>query len=151
MLRGKSLLSQQPDFAEQREWLEETISESGLLIDYYPKYHCEFNHIEMFWGAAKAWCRARCTFNFKYFVSLVPQAISSVSLSKIRKFARKSYRYMDAYRIKNGAGNSLTCQQIEYAVKEYRSRELSNPQTDRICGKEVPSTSQDSFANIGRF
>ena len=27
---------------------------------------------------------------------------------------------MDAYRIKNGAGNSLTCQQIEYAVKEYR-------------------------------
>ena len=93
---------------------------AGFCIDYYPKYHCEFNYIEMFWGAAKAWSRANCTFNFNDHVRLVPKALDSVSLTKIKKFARKSYRYMDAYRITSSIGNSLTCKQIEYAVKRYR-------------------------------
>ena len=116
---AKRLLSEQPDFLEQREWLEETIVHSGYLIDFYPKYHCEFNYIEMFWGAAKAWCRARCTFNFNDHVKLVPQALDSVSIAKIRKFARKSYRYIDAYRVKDTGGSSLSVHQIEYAVKKY--------------------------------
>lgn len=116
---AKRLLSQQPDFLEQREWLEETVVNAGCLIDFYPKYHCEFNYIEMFWGAAKAWCRARCTFNFNDHVNLVPQALDSVSIAKIRKFARKSYRYIDAYRVKDSGGNSLSARQIEYAVKKY--------------------------------
>lgn len=97
---ARKLFSQQPDFREQKEWFEETISQGECLIDFYPKYHCEFNNIEMFWGAAKAWCRARCTFNFNDHVVLVPKAIERVSVYKIRKFTRKSYRYMDAYRIK---------------------------------------------------
>ena len=118
--KARELLSKQPDFAEQQEWLEETVLGAGFCIDYYPKYHCEFNYIEMFWGAAKAWSRANCTFNFNDHVRLVPKALDSVSLTKIKKFARKSYRYMDAYRITSSGGNSLTCKQIEYAVKRYR-------------------------------
>ena len=117
---ARTLLSKQQDFLEQKEWLEETLSEAGCAIDYYPKYHCEFNFIEMFWGAAKAWSRAHCTFNFNDHVLLVPKTLDSVSLSKIRKFARKCYRYMDAYRITDSGGNSLTCKQVEYAVKKYR-------------------------------
>jgi hypothetical protein len=117
---ARKFLSEQPDFQEQREWLEEVITKGGCQIDFYPKYHCEFNYIEMFWGAAKAWCRSHCTFNFNDHVVLVPQSLESVSLSKIRKFARKSYRYMDAYRINDSGGNSLTPRQIEYAVKKYR-------------------------------
>ena len=97
---ARELLSQQPNFLEQREWLQETVKNAGFIIDYYPKYHCEFNYIEMFWGAAKAWSRLGCTFNFNYLIALVPNALESVSLTKIRKFARKSYRYMDAYRVK---------------------------------------------------
>lgn len=117
---AKKLLSQQPDFLEQKEWLEEVVTACGLVIDFYPKYHCEFNFIEMFWGAAKAWYRANCTFNLSDHVKHVVKALDSVCLSKIRKFARKSYRYMDAYRITDSGGNSLTCKQIEYAVKKYR-------------------------------
>jgi hypothetical protein len=118
--QAKLLLSAQPDFKNQLEWLEEVVTEGGCSIDFYPKYHCEFNFIEMFWGAAKAWSRANCSFNFNEHVEMVPKALESVSITKIRKFARKSYRYMDAYRIKNSEGNSLTCKQIEYAVKKYR-------------------------------
>ena len=36
----------------------------------------------------------------------------------IRKFARKSWRYMDAYRLKNGA--HLSVKQVEYAVRKYK-------------------------------
>jgi hypothetical protein len=117
---ASALLSKQQDFLDQKEWLALTICEAGCSIDYYPKYHCEFNYIEMFWGAAKAWSRANCTFNFNDHVKLVPKALNSVALSKIRKFARKSYRYMDAYRITGSGGNFLTCKQIEYAVKKFR-------------------------------
>lgn len=118
--KARELLAKQPDFCGQREWLEETITEAGCLVDYYPKYHCEFNFIEMFWGASKAWYRAHCTFNFRDMSELVPKALDSVSLVKIRKFARKTYRYMDAYRVRDSNGNSLNTRQIEYAVKKFR-------------------------------
>jgi hypothetical protein len=49
-----------------------------------------------------------------------------VPLSLIRKFARKSWRYMDAYREKSG--QKLTTKQVEYAVRKYR-RHRSVPQS----------------------
>ena len=118
--QARNVLSSQPDFMEQREWLDETVTSAGFLIDFYPKYHCEFNFIEMFWGAAKSFVRSRCNYDFNHLVQVVPVALNSVSLAKIRRFARKSYRYMDAYRVRGSDGNSLTSKQIEYAVKRYR-------------------------------
>lgn len=96
---ARDLLKSQPDFQSQKEWLEETVLAAGFQIDFYQKYHCEFNYIEMFWGAAKAFARRNCNYDFNHLVETVPLALNSVSLSKIRKFARKSYRYMDAYRV----------------------------------------------------
>ena len=117
---ARALLAQQPDFLEQKEWLEESVTQAGLNIDFYPKYHCEFNFIEMFWGEAKAFTRANCQYDFNSLVAIVPRALAQVSLPKIRKFARKSYRYMDAYRIRGANGDALNPKQIEYAVKKYR-------------------------------
>ena len=121
------LLSKQPDFLEQKEWLAETVLDAGYSIDYYPKYHCEFNYIEMFWGAAKAWSRSNCTGDFNDHVKIAPKALDSVAVSKIRKFARKSYRDMDAYRVTGSEGNFLTCKQIEHAVKKYRGHRKKIP------------------------
>jgi hypothetical protein len=122
--QARKLLSEQEDFRNQPEWLAETVTNAGYLIDFYPKYNNEFNYIETFWGAAKAWCRANCTFTFKDHVKLVPKALESVTLCKIRKFARKSYRYMDAYRVRGNDGNSLSSKMIEYAVKKYRGHRV---------------------------
>ena len=74
----------------------------------------------MFWGAAKAYARSNCNYDFNHLIQIVLVALNSVSLSKIRKFAPKSYRYIGAYRVRGTDGNSLTPKQIEYAVKKYR-------------------------------
>jgi len=47
------LLFTQPDFTNQKSHLEELITSHDHLCDFYPKYHCELNFIEQYWGVAK--------------------------------------------------------------------------------------------------
>jgi hypothetical protein len=96
------------------------VTSAGFSIDFYPKYHCESNYIKMFWGAVKAYAHSQCNYDFNHLVQTVSLALENVSVAKVRKFARKSYRYMDAYRVQGSNGNFLTPKQIEYAVKKYR-------------------------------
>ena len=49
----RRLLFCQPDFVNQKSALEELVERRGHICDFYPKYHCELNFIEMYWGAAK--------------------------------------------------------------------------------------------------
>lgn len=46
-------LFNQPDFVNQKSALQELVESRGHICDFYPKYHCELNFIEMYWGAAK--------------------------------------------------------------------------------------------------
>ena len=50
---ARKLLASQPDFMEQKALLQETVEISSHSIIFYPKFHLEFNFIEMFWGPAK--------------------------------------------------------------------------------------------------
>ena len=49
----RQLLYMQPDFLNQKSQLQELVEKRGHLCDFYPKYHCELNFIEQYWGAAK--------------------------------------------------------------------------------------------------
>ena len=47
------LLFCQPDFMTQKSHLEEFVTLDGHICNFDPKYHCELNFIEQYWGAAK--------------------------------------------------------------------------------------------------
>ena len=47
------VLFSQPDFCSQKSHLKEYITSRGHICDFYPKYHCELNFIEQYWGTAK--------------------------------------------------------------------------------------------------
>jgi hypothetical protein len=50
---ARRMLSAEPDFAEQKSRIEELIEKRGHSCLFNPKYHCELNHIEMYWGWTK--------------------------------------------------------------------------------------------------
>ena len=76
----------QPDFTDQRSQLQELIERRGHLCDFYPKYHCELNFIEQFWGAAKARYRvAPREKSVQDMERTVRQCLDAVPLLQIRR------------------------------------------------------------------
>jgi hypothetical protein len=49
----RKVLYCQPDFVNQKSALQELVESRGHICDFYPKFHCELNFIEQYWGAAK--------------------------------------------------------------------------------------------------
>jgi hypothetical protein len=50
---AQRILEHQPDFLMQKSLVQEVIEERGHLCIFLPKFHCELNFIEFFWGAVK--------------------------------------------------------------------------------------------------
>jgi hypothetical protein len=50
---ARRILAAEADFVEQKSQLEELAERRGHLAFFYPKYHCELNHIENYWGWSK--------------------------------------------------------------------------------------------------
>ena len=74
------VLSEQNDFQEQQEWLQEVVtSEPGFIVDYFLKFHCEFNFIEIFWAACKLYTRENCKYSWKSLQETVPKSLQSVT------------------------------------------------------------------------
>lgn len=116
---ARYVLSQQPDFLEQKSWLEETCTNYGFSTIFYPKYHCELNFIEIIWGFMKAYHRRTCTYNFKALESELPTTLNErIPLLFVQKCFRHCFRFMSGYR--NGLSGGL----LDYAVKKYTSHRI---------------------------
>ncbi|GES72956.1 hypothetical protein RCL_jg15606.t1 [Rhizophagus clarus] len=95
---ARHVLAAQEDFLNQKPILQEVIEGLGHKVIFYPKFHCELNYIEMYWGASKRYARQHCNYTWKGLQETVPRALDSVPLDHIRKYAQKSAKFMDCYR-----------------------------------------------------
>ena len=91
------VMEDEDDFVNERSLLEIEITARGHECIFYPKFHCELNYIEFFWGAVKRYTRENCNYSFVDLKDTVKAGLDSVSLTTIRRFANRSRRWIDAY------------------------------------------------------
>ncbi|TFK80727.1 hypothetical protein K466DRAFT_636180 [Polyporus arcularius HHB13444] len=114
------LMSQQEDFAKQQSMLEVLITQAGHECIFLPKFHCELNPIEMYWGWSKYRYREVVKKNFDDAKQVALNALNSCPTDVIRRFIRKSWRFMSAYRL------GLTGKAAAWAVrKQKQHRQVS--------------------------
>ncbi|CAG8520994.1 11600_t:CDS:2, partial [Scutellospora calospora] len=75
----------------------ELIESTSHLYVFYSKFYCKLNFIEMYWEAAKNYTRNNCNYTWASLQKTVLHAFDLVGIIKIRKFARKSWRYIELY------------------------------------------------------
>ncbi|KAF9456738.1 hypothetical protein BDZ94DRAFT_1177032, partial [Collybia nuda] len=87
---------------------------------YLPKFHCELNFIEFFWGAVKKYLRKNCDYTFQTLQMNMPKGLRSVDIKTIRKWEHRMIRWMEAYR------GGLGAQDAQLKVKEFSSRQYTS-------------------------
>ncbi len=117
---AQRILSLQPDFQAQKSRVQEVIEAAGHLCIILPKFHCELNFIEFFWGAVKRYLREHCDYTFATLKENLPKALESVDLITIRRWEHRMIRWMDAYR------DGLGAKDAQFRVKAYSSRMYSS-------------------------
>ncbi|KAF8585443.1 hypothetical protein K439DRAFT_1343453 [Ramaria rubella] len=95
----RRLLFMAPDFVAQKSYLEEYITSRGHICDFYPKFHCELNFIEQYWGAAKYhYCSTSKTNDIKTMEENMLACLDKVShLQIISRYGNRSARFLSAY------------------------------------------------------
>ena len=73
---------------------------TGHKVMYYPKFHCELNHIEYFWCDRKSWTRHHCKYTLDWLREDVPNALKQIKGSIILEYYKSCFKKMDLYREK---------------------------------------------------
>ena len=117
----KKLLSSHTGFAASKEWLQEIADSHEVLINYFPKFHCELNFIEMVWCFTKCHIRRDCTFSFHDLKVKLPMLQTRIHVYfSPNKVYQHCIRRVSYYRI------GLTGSVQDFEVKRFsRHRSIS--------------------------
>src|SRR6266487_352760 len=113
---AQHILGNQPDFKAQKSLVQEVLEAAGHLCIFLPKFHCELNFIEFFWGSVKKYLRDNCDYTFDTLKENMPKALESVPIECIRKWEHRMKRWMEAYR------SGLGAKDAQKQVKKFSSR-----------------------------
>ena len=84
----RQILYNQEDFKQQQSLLQELYEDAGHLCLYYPKFHCELNFIEQYWGNAKFRYRETpFTNSEEQMLQNMRECLDSVPVDCIRRYA----------------------------------------------------------------
>ena len=139
----KRMVALQPDFMEQRPHVAEIVEAAGHEFVMLPKFHCEFNYIEMLWSSCKGYTRPRMDGSTNMLREVVLEALASVPLSTIRKYARHTYRYMHIHH----AG--VDPHSVDFVAKQYSShRRVSEKQLKDAVAKFNNQQQEEKAARL---
>jgi hypothetical protein len=126
------VLSLQEDFQSEKPLIQSIIEDVGHICLFLLQFHCELNAIEMLWGYGK-YCAHISLMSAMCLSYIRLQAIEtwlmegllargslshsadSCSVTTIRRFFQKAWRYIDAYQ------KGLDAQQAAFANRKYKS------------------------------
>jgi hypothetical protein len=92
----RRILFCQPDFTNQKSALEELVTSRGHICDFYPKFHCELNFIEQYWGMAKSMYRVSPpTDKIEAMEKNVLACLDSISRVQINRYVMQMLLYKD--------------------------------------------------------
>ncbi|KAI0026306.1 hypothetical protein K488DRAFT_67000, partial [Vararia minispora EC-137] len=89
---------------------------AGHICIFLPKYHCEINFIEYFWGSVKWYLREHCDYTFDTLRKNIKIALCSVSVELIRKWEHHAWCFIKAY------SEGLEAKAAQKQVKEFSSQ-----------------------------
>ena len=119
MCCASHFLSSRPDFENQKSALRDIVEGAGHIFEMYPKYHCETNWIEIYWGAAKREARLKCNYTFASLDANVNNYLDHVSDPKrIRKYFQHCMNYIDAY------SQGHNAQEVALDIKKFTSEKI---------------------------
>ncbi|KDR76074.1 hypothetical protein GALMADRAFT_67739, partial [Galerina marginata CBS 339.88] len=119
----RQLLFTQPDFEKQKSHLEELITFRGHICDFYPKYHCELNFIEQYWGAAKLIYRTSPkTKDMKEMEENVRNSLDNVPVVQIKRYTNCAAQFISAY------GQGLSGPEAAWANRKYHGHRTLPPE-----------------------
>ncbi|THV00987.1 hypothetical protein K435DRAFT_656209 [Dendrothele bispora CBS 962.96] len=130
----RKVLFYQPDFVVQKPAIQEFIEARGHLCDFYPKYHCELNFIEMYWGAGKlGYRKTPKTSNMADMRANVIDCLDNVPLLQIKRFSNRARRYIHAYI------EGLDGPQAAWANRRYHGHRTLPPEMVRAAKEAIKS------------
>lgn len=114
------LLGNLPGFVKQR-----SIESESHIFELYPRYHCEYNQIEPFWGATKKVARQNCNCNFRLLDNNINGFLDGVSPPgevplQIGRYFNKNYRYIEVYNPQKDATSAFAI------VKDFSKKQKSH-------------------------
>jgi hypothetical protein len=88
-------------------------------LQFFPKYHPEFNFIERYWGMAKRYLRERCDYSFKELQPMVPERGAPFSFIDNDQTIAQSL--LDVHESVPGRNTRPQPYQVEWALRKYSS------------------------------